>query len=455
MHQNNTINPPKTKRGFLSIFSTPPKKTPIPHNEYLKQILKLEEQVQLLKFDKNKLKEKLKQRITKSITDQYKENTLEPQKIRQRKPLKTLNYLPKLKSNSLEYILGHGEHNNLIKQNLGEEPQLLIAGKTGSGKSVTLFNILVSICYSNTPQNLKISLIDPKILSFGDKRIVKTKFLKESPSIGDSDRAEEILRDAHKSMLNRYQKMLKKGVKDYRKIGLYAHVIFIDEVFELLEGHNGKEILSLITRIASLGRQAGVHLVMATQSPRAKTLSGTLKANLEFIGHRMSNPTESKLIELLEAHKLHGKGDGLKVLNGQSEITRFQATFVDVESDETYQYFTQKNPIQPQFTSGKKANPIHPNSTQFRPNLDPIQTTENPTILALKQQIIETMDKNGKIKPKGSFITSQNKEELEKWNKAIYELKSDKIIVYRNGKGYYVVTDYQTALNSISRQESI
>ena len=65
------------------------------------------------------------------------------------------------------------------------------------------------------------------------------------------------------------------------------------------------------------------------------------------------------------------------------------------------------------------------------------------------------MDKNGKIKPKGSFITSQNKEELEKWNKAIYELKSDKIIVYRNGKGYYVVTDYQTALNSISRQESI
>jgi S-DNA-T family DNA segregation ATPase FtsK/SpoIIIE len=443
MHQDNNTNNPKNKRGFLSFFSTPTPKPSTPHHKYLNQILKLEEQVQLLEFDKNELKEKLKHRITKSITDQHHKNTTEAPKHPRKQPiLNTLDYLPSLTKNTLEYILGRGEYNNLIIQDLSKEPQLLIAGKTGSGKSVTLFNILVSICYSNTPKTLKISLIDPKILSFGDKRIVKTKFLNESPSIGDFDRAEEILKSAYDSMMNRYQVMLKKGVKDYRKIGLHAHVIFIDEVFELLEGHNGKEILSLITRIASLGRAGGVHLVMATQSPRAKTLSGTLKANLEFIGHRMSNPTESKLIELLEAHRLRGKGDGLKILNGQSEVTRFQATFIDIELNETYQYFTQN-------ILSNQSDLIQ---TQYRPNTHPIQVTQNTENMALrelKEHIIETMDEDRKIKPKAHFIDIKKRDEISRWSKAINELRADEIIAYQNGKGYYVVADYYTALSVV------
>ena len=357
----------------------------------------------------------------------------------------TLANLKYLKKNTLEYILGHDINNNLIKGNVSNEPHLLISGKTGSGKSVTLFNVLTSICYSNTPKTLEISLIDPKILSFGDSRIDTSPFLKEEPSIFDNKQALKILKNAFNDMMSRYKLMRKKGVKNYRDIGLKAHVIFIDEVFELLEGSDSKEILSYITRIASLGRAGGVHLIMATQSPRAKTLSGTLKANLEFIGHRMSNPTESKLIELPKAHELKGKGDGLRVI--ESEIVRFQATFLDIEKDETYQFF---NPI----------HPIHhtnPKQTQNRPKTDPIHQPNTPTqntketaFKELLEEIISTVDEKGKIKPKTYFIDIKKRVELKKWDKALNVLKANELITFKNGIGYFLTVDYSVATNIIN-----
>lgn len=353
----------------------------------------------------------------------------------------TLSNLKYLKKNTLQYVYGHDKNNKILIGNVSEEPHLLISGKTGSGKSVTLFNVLVSICAINTPQTLEISLIDPKILSFGDSRIDTSTFLKEEPSIFDNKQALLILKNAFDDMMNKYKMMRKAGVKDYRKIGLKAHVIFIDEIFELLEGSDSKDILNYITRIASLGRAGGVHLVMATQSPRAKTLGGTLKANLSFIGHKMSNPTESKLIELPKAHELAGKGDGLRFLN--DEVIRFQATFMNIEKDETYQFF----------------NPIHhsdPKQTQYRPNTDPIQqpntltqNTEKTAFKELLEEIINTVDEKGKIKPKTYFIDTKKRAELKKWDRALNELKANELISFKNGVGYFLTVDYNVALNVI------
>ena len=372
MQQNNNTTQPKLRRGFFSLFTHQEVKRPLRDTKYLKEILDLQKENQNLRYENHFLK-KGKDIKVESITPII--PLAEPTLNTAKKPttLNTFDYLYLLEKGTLQYILGRGEHNNTIIQDVSKEPQLLIAGKTGSGKSVSLFNVLTCICYNNTPKTLKISLIDPKLLSFGDKRIIKSKFLNEAPSIGDENVALEILRDAFNGMMERYQLMLKKGVKDYRKIGLHAHVIFIDEVFELLEGSNGKDILNYITRIASLGRAGGVHLVMATQSPRAKTLSGVLKANLEFIGHRMSNPTESKLIELPLAHKLKGKGDGMKTIDG--EIIRFQATFLDIDLDETYQYFnpsaTQNRPKTDTTPTQPKTDPKQTQNTE--PKTDPKQ----------------------------------------------------------------------------------
>jgi len=308
-----------------------------------------------------------------------------------------------------------------------------------------MFNILISLLQNNTPKTLQISLIDPKILTFGDKRIVGSSFLKEEPSIGDNNQALKILQSAYDDMMKRYKIMVEKGVKDYRDINLNAHVIFIDEIFELLEGSNAKEILPLITRIASLGRAGGVHLVMATQSPRAKTLSGTLKANLEFIGHKMSNPTESKLIELPKAHELKGKGDGLRVIEG--EMTRFQATFIDSNLDSIYTYFHPKHP--------KHQTQIK--QTQNTPKTDPKQqpntqatTAEEKAFIRLLNDIINTVDEKGKIKPKSYFINTKKRAELKKWDYALNDLKTKELIRFKNGVGYFLTVDISVALNSIT-----
>jgi len=359
----------------------------------------------------------------------------------------TLPNLKYLKPNTLQYIYGHDENNKILIGNVSEEPHLLISGKTGSGKSVTLFNVLTSICHNNTPKTLEISLIDPKILSFGDSRIDKSIFLKEEPSIFDNEQALLILENAFNDMMDKYKLMRKAGVKDYRKIGLKAHVIFIDEIFELLEGGNAKDILSYITRIASLGRASGVHLVMATQSPRAKTLGGTLKANLSFIGHLMSNPTESKLIELPKAHELKGKGDGLRVVEGK--MIHFQATFLDIDKDETYQFFNKKTAKDTQHTQNIQP---HPKQTQDTPKTDPkhqpntlTQSTEIEDFKALLEEIINTVDEKNKIKPKSYFIDTKKRSELKKWDKALNELKAKELITFKNGVGYFLTVEQNIA----------
>jgi len=434
-----------TPSNLLQSTPTPIKEPKVSSHIYLGRIKHLKEvhQRELEKKDKiiSDLKYKTDVLALQRDLDIYREvrTEIEDKKVSEEINRNTLSNLKYLKQNTLEYVYGHDENNNLLVGNVSKEPHLLISGKSGSGKSVTLFNVLVSVCAINTPDTLEISLIDPKILSFGDSRVDTSTFLKEEPSIFDNDQALLILKNAFDDMMNKYKIMRKARVKDYRKIGLKAHVIFIDEIFELLEGDNAKEILSYITRIASLGRASGVHLIMATQSPRAKILGGTLKANLSFIGHKMSNSTESKLIELPKAHELRGEGDGLRFL--KDDIVRFQATFLDAEKDETYQFFNKKST---QYTQNiPNTGPIHVPNTH----------TKTPTISAfskLLSEILSTVSESGRIKPKSYFIDVKKRAELKLWDRALNDLKSRELIEFKNGVGYFLIVDYDVAINIIS-----
>ena len=157
----------------------------------------------------------------------------------------------------------------------------------------------------------------------------------------------------------------------------------------------------------------------------------------------MSNSTESTLIGLKEAHNLRGRGDGLREINGT--ITRFQATFLDEELDESYATL---NPIHPihkrdskQTQNALKTDPIHQPNTQ---GLD----TEKQAFIALAHEIIETVDKNGKLKPKSYFIDTKKRDDLKMWSKVINLLHKEKEIVYfKNGVGYFLAVDYDIAMN--------
>jgi len=307
---------------------------------------------------------------------------------------------------------------------------------------------LVSLVYSNTPKTLKISLIDPKILSFGDSRIENSAFLNEEPSIGDTPRALEILKSAYINMMQRYKLMKSKGVKDYRKIGLHAHVIFIDEVYELLTDKSKIEILTFLVKIASLGRQAGVHLVLATQSVRAEILSGNLLANVSKIGHLVANRTESQLLGFDDAHKLKGKGDGYKILNSESSYTRFQASYIDIESDATYQYFRanldQNHNLN---TQPKPVKPPHKIGVLSETTTQTTQTTKTTlginSGLTIREKILMSAENNkeGKIEAKKNLININSQQQRKLYETAIKKLIEDKAIEFKKGRGYFLLKE--------------
>ena len=363
----------------------------------------------------------------------------------------TLTHLKRLKRGSLEYILGH-INGKLIIQDLHKEPHLIIGGKTGSGKTVTMFNILVSLVYSNTQETLKLSLIDPKILTFGDRRILNSSFLMEEPSIGDTNRALEILKNAYENMLDRYRAMQDRGVKDYKKIGLYSHVIFIDEIYELVSEKKGKEILTYITKIASLGRQAGVHLVLATQSIRAEILSGSLKANINPLAHQVSNQTESNIIGIKNCHKLKGNGHGLKRLNGSNELVEFQSTYIDIEDDNTYQFFRPESETIKTITKTTENNNIMGFIKQNHQNHIDQNHPQNMVNLGLESNITETRSdikemeekillsvKDGKVGNKKNIININSRSERGMYDKAIKSLMNKNVIHFKKGSGYFLV----------------
>ena len=190
-----------------------------------------------------------------------------------------------------------------------------------------------------------------KLLTFGDSRIANSDFLHGVPPALDAESALEMLRAAHTDMMERYAIMMKLGVKDYRDAELFSHVIVIDEIAELLDmgiKEISREVLKLISSIASMGRQGGVFLVIATQSPTSELLSGKLRSNLNTIGHLVSNSDQAKILgltdkeenpDLVKANNLKGKGDGLKKLNGADAPVRFQATYIETKENASYQFF--------------------------------------------------------------------------------------------------------------------
>lgn len=242
----------------------------------------------------------------------------------------------------LSFAIGEDISGNAIIGNIAKLPHLLIAGTTGSGKSVCMNSLILSLLYKSTPEEVRLIMIDPKMVELGVYNGIPHLFV---PVVTDPKKAAGALQWAVVEMLKRYRLFSETGVRDL--MGYNAHqktirgqtiprvVIVIDELADLMLVAS-KEVEESICRVAQMGRAAGMHLVIATQRPSADVITGLMKANIPSrIAFAVSSAMESRIIlDSSGAEKLIGAGDMLYSPLGVGKPVRIQGAFVSDEERE-------------------------------------------------------------------------------------------------------------------------
>ena len=233
--------------------------------------------------------------------------------------------------------LGKSIDGNCVVGNISKMPHLLIAGTTGSGKSVCMNSIIISLLYKAGPEDVKLIMVDPKMVELGIYNGIPQLLI---PVVTDPKKAAGSLQWAVTEMLRRYKMMSDMGVRDLESYNsivtaeedgqkLPQVVIIIDELADLMMVA-AKEVEDSICRIAQMGRAAGMHLIIATQRPSANVITGLMKANIPSrIAFSVASAMESRIIlDTMGAEKLVGKGDMLYAPIGCGKPLRVQGCFV-------------------------------------------------------------------------------------------------------------------------------
>lgn len=250
-------------------------------------------------------------------------------------PLKTMLSSPVLKKHpsKLAVSLGVDVAGKPIVADITDMPHLLIAGATGSGKSVCVNAFLCSILFRATPEEVKLILVDPKRVELGKYRDIPHLL---TPVIHEPDKVISALKWAVELMEKRYKLLNEVGVRsirDYNELAGLATmpniVIVIDEMADIML-FAPKEVEDNVTRIAQMARAIGIHLVLATQRPSVDVITGLIKANMPTrIAFNVSSVTDSRVIlDTPGAEKLLGKGDMLYLSPDRAKPARIQGTFV-------------------------------------------------------------------------------------------------------------------------------
>ncbi len=252
----------------------------------------------------------------------------------------------KAKSKS-SFAVGKDIGGACIVGNIAKLPHMLIAGTTGSGKSVCMNSIIISLLYKASPEDVKLIMIDPKMVELGIYNAIPHLLI---PVVTDPKKAAGSLQWAVTEMMRRYKSMSDAGVRDLESYNsimeaeegekLPQVVVIIDELADLMLVA-AKEVEESICRIAQMGRAAGIHLIIATQRPSADVITGLMKANIPSrIAFAVASAMESRIIlDTMGAEKLVGKGDMLFSPIGSGKPLRVQGCFVsdaEVEAVATY-----------------------------------------------------------------------------------------------------------------------
>ena len=237
----------------------------------------------------------------------------------------------KRKENKLPIALGKNISGIPIIGDLTSMPHLLIAGTTGSGKSVCINTIILSLLYRHTPEKCKFILIDPKMLELSAYEGIPHLLC---PVITEAKKAASVLGWVVKEMESRYRLMTKEGVRNIdgynskHKLPMPYIVVVVDEMSDLMLVA-GKEIENYIQKLSQMARAAGIHIIMATQRPSVDVITGTIKANFPTrISFQVTSKIDSRTILGEQgAEQLLGKGDML-FMSSANKMIRIHAPFV-------------------------------------------------------------------------------------------------------------------------------
>ena len=249
---------------------------------------------------------------------------------------------------------------NVIVSDIGKMPHVLIAGATGSGKSVCINTIIMSILYKAKPSEVKLIMIDPKVVELSVYNGIPHLMI---PVVTDPKKAAGALHWAVAEMTDRYQKFAQANVRDLAGYNdkiqknldqgiipadgkMPQIVIIVDELADLMMVAPG-DVEDAICRLAQLARAAGIHLILATQRPSVNVITGLIKANMPSrVAFAVSSGVDSRtILDMNGAEKLLGKGDMLFYPQGYQKPLRVQGAFVsDEEVANVVQFLTQQNP---------------------------------------------------------------------------------------------------------------
>ena len=346
----------------------------------------------------------------------------------------------------LAFALGQDIAGNPVVTDIAKMPHLLIAGATGSGKSVCINTLITSILYKADPKEVKLLLVDPKVVELSVYNGIPHLLI---PVVTDPKKAASALNWAVREMLQRYNDFATHGVRDIKGFNKMMEekgdekgkmpqiVIIIDELADLMMAAPG-EVEDAICRLAQMARAAGMHLIIATQRPSVDVITGVIKANIPSrLAFAVSSGIDSRtILDMVGAEKLLGKGDMLFYPSGQSKPSRLQGAFVTDQEVEAIVDFLKKS-SKPYYTqetidqitaAGKVGGAAEDSDEFFSQAVDLILEKEKASVSMLQRQfrigynraarLMDDLERQGIVgpeegsKPRKVLITKNEWEEM-------------------------------------------
>lgn len=255
----------------------------------------------------------------------------------------------------LPLALGKDAAGKPVVADLAKMPHLLIAGATGAGKSVCLNVVITSLLYRHAPSDLRLILVDPKILELS---VYSDIPYLARPVVNKARMAETVLAIAVQEMDERYKKLASEAVRsidDFNaKVAVEDRlpylVIIVDELADMMMSSNSAKVELLITRLAQMARAVGIHLILATQRPSVDVITGLIKANFSSrIAFQVASKVDSRtILDANGAEKLLGRGDMLFLYPGAPEPQRIHGAWISSQETERIVSFLRENAEEPE-----------------------------------------------------------------------------------------------------------